>query len=96
MQTRDEVEGLPNCLEFSQPLECLYHAMQIQEKVFYCFYKLTFPRKIAKLSAVALIKREILTSRKSCTRSLARVISSCFAKKDAFQNTDFSLFKLTF
>ena len=63
MQTLDEVDGLPNCLEFSQPLECLYHAMQIQEKVFYCFYKLTFLRKNAKLSAVALIKREILTSR---------------------------------
>ena len=29
MQTRDEVEGLRNCREFSQPLECLYQAMQI-------------------------------------------------------------------
>ena len=26
--TRDEVEGLHNCWEFSQPLECLYQAMQ--------------------------------------------------------------------
>ena len=34
MQTRDEVEGLHNCQEFSQPLECLYQAMQIQEKNF--------------------------------------------------------------
>ena len=32
MQTRDEVEGFHNCREFSQPLECLYQAMQIQEK----------------------------------------------------------------
>ena len=32
MQTRDEVEGLHNCREFSQPLECLYQAMQTQEK----------------------------------------------------------------
>ena len=32
MQTQDEVEGLPNCQEFSQPLECLYQAMQTQEK----------------------------------------------------------------
>ena len=41
MQTRDEVEGLHNCREFSQPLECLYQAMQTQENVFYCFYKIT-------------------------------------------------------
>ena len=41
MQTRGEVEGLHNCREFSQPLECLYQAMQTQEKVFYCFYKIT-------------------------------------------------------
>ena len=26
MQTRDEVEGLHNCQEFSQPLKCLYQA----------------------------------------------------------------------
>ena len=32
MQTRDEVEGLHNCREFSQPLECLYQDMQTQEK----------------------------------------------------------------
>ena len=34
MQTRDEVEGLHNCREFSQPLKCLYQAMQTQEKSF--------------------------------------------------------------
>ena len=34
MQTRDEVEGLHNCREFSQPLECIYQAMQTQEKSF--------------------------------------------------------------
>ena len=34
MQTRDEVQGLHNCREFSQPLECLYEAMQTQEKSF--------------------------------------------------------------
>ena len=31
---RDEVEGLHNCREFSQRLECLYQAMQTQEKSF--------------------------------------------------------------
>ena len=28
MQTLDFVSGLHNCLEFAQPLSCLYHAMQ--------------------------------------------------------------------
>ena len=34
MQTRDELEGLHNCREFSQSLECLYQAIQTQEKSF--------------------------------------------------------------
>ena len=34
MQTQDEVQGLNNCGEFSQPLKCLYQAMQTQEKTF--------------------------------------------------------------
>ena len=29
LKTRDEVEGLHNCREFSQPLECLYQDMQV-------------------------------------------------------------------
>ena len=31
MQTRDEVEGLHNCREFSQPLSSLYQAMKTRE-----------------------------------------------------------------
>ena len=42
---------------------------------------------------MALIKREILLIAKSCTRSVARVISSCFAEKMYFQNKDFSRLK---
>ena len=34
MQTRDEVEGLHNCREFSQSLQYLDQAMQTQEKSF--------------------------------------------------------------
>ena len=34
MQTRDEVEDLHNCLEFSQPLSCLYQAMQTRKAFF--------------------------------------------------------------
>ena len=31
MQTRDEVQGLRNCLEFSQPVSCLYQTMQTRK-----------------------------------------------------------------
>ena len=87
MQTRDEVEGFHYCREFSQPLECLHQDMQI----FYCFYKITFPRKKSKTFLFRpMIKTEILTSREVLYTKLARVISLCFAKKDAFQNTGFS------
>ena len=34
MQTLDFVSGLPNCLEFSQSLSCLYQAMQTQKTFF--------------------------------------------------------------
>ena len=82
MQTVDFVSGLHNCQEFSHPLECLYQAMQTQEKVFYCFYKLTFPRKKKNSLFRLLIKREILTSREVLyTKLNVRVISSCFAIK---------------
>ena len=30
-QTLDFVSGLPNCLEFSQPLSCLYQATQTRK-----------------------------------------------------------------
>ena len=88
MQTRDEVEGLHNRREFSQRLECLYQAMQTQEKVFYCYYKITFMRKNAKLYVWHWLKEKFLPVAKSCPRSLACVIISCFAKR--LQNTDFS------
>ena len=51
-------------LEFSQRLECLYQAMQTQEKSFLLLLYNNFPEKNAKLFCMALIKREILTSRK--------------------------------
>ena len=44
MQTRDEVEGFYNCREFSQPLECLYQAIQIQERSFLLLLKITLMR----------------------------------------------------
>ena len=67
MQTRDEVEGLHNCLEFSQRLECLYQAMQTQGKSFLLLLYIDFPEKRRRTLCMALIKREILTSRKALT-----------------------------
>ena len=81
MQTRDEVEGLYNFLEFSQPLECLYQAIQTQEKKFSIAF-ITFPREKKNYLFRLLIKREILTSREVLyTKLNVRVISSCFAIK---------------
>ena len=73
------------------PLSVYIRLYKNRKKVFYCFYKLTFPRKNAKLFVMALIYREILAScevlyTKSCMRNQ-------FCKKDAFQNTDFSCLK---
>ena len=45
MQTRDEVEGLYNHWEFSQPLECLYQAMQTQKKSILLFLQNNIPKK---------------------------------------------------
>ena len=58
-----EVEGLDNCREFSQPLKCLYQAMQIQEKKISIAFINQLSREKMQLFVVALIKREILNSR---------------------------------
>ena len=52
-----------------------------RKKVFYCFYKMTIPRKNAKLFVRHWLKEKFLPVAKSCPRSLARVITSCFAKR---------------
>ena len=68
------VSGLHICLEFPNPPRVHTRLCKHWKKVFYCFYKITFPRNNAKLFVMALIKREILTSHKvlytkSCTRN---------------------------
>ena len=89
MQTRDEVKGLHNCPEFSQPLACLYQAMQTPEKVFYCFYKnlITSLRKNAKLLLWHRLKEKFLPGQKSCTQKactrnqfLFSIAKKCFSK----------------
>ena len=91
MQRLDFVSGLHNCQEFSQPVECLYQAMH-RKKAFYCFYKITFPRKKKNSLFRLLIKREILTSREVLyTKLNVRVISSCFAIKMLSKKGFFSL-----
>ena len=82
MQTRDEVEGLHNCLEFSQPVGCLYQEMQTWEKKFsIAFIKQLSPEKRKTLLFRALIKEKFLPVVKSCTMKLVCIISLCFAKK---------------
>ena len=39
MQTLDFISGLHNCLEFSQPLLCLYQAMQTGKTFSIAFVK---------------------------------------------------------
>ena len=51
-----------------------------RKKVFYCFYKITFLRKKAKLFVWQWLKEKFLPVVKSCPRSLAHIISSCFVK----------------
>ena len=63
MQTRDEVEGLHNGREFSQPFEGLYEAMQTQKKSFLLLLGNNFiEKKTQKLFVMALVKTKILTS----------------------------------
>ena len=81
---RDWNISLSSMIFFRHDLECLYQDMQTQEKkVFYCFYKITFPRKKSKtlLFIELVIKRQILTSRDVLYTKLVRIISLCFAKK---------------
>ena len=52
-----------------------------RKKVFYCFYKITFSRKNAKLFVWHWLKEKFLPVAKSCPRRFARAISSCFAKR---------------
>ena len=67
-RVRITVENSPN------PSRVYIRLCKHRKKVFYCFYSITFPRKKRKTLWMALIKREILTSRKilstkSCTRN---------------------------
>ena len=63
-----------------------------RKKVFYCFYKITFPRKKKNSLFRLLIKRAILTSREVLyTKLNIRVISSCFAIKMLSKKGFFSL-----
>ena len=52
-----------------------------RKKVFYCFYKINFPKKNAKLFIMALIKRKILTSRKVLYTKSWTHDQFCFSKR---------------
>ena len=87
-KTRDEVKRLHNCQEFSQPLECLYQAMQTQEKSFLLLLQNYFSEKKTKL-----FEREILTSCKVLYTKFCMHNQFLFCEKDAFKNMDFSCLK---
>ena len=65
--------------------------MQTQQKVLYCFYKITLPRKKAKLLFRAVIKRQIdiLNMVVTCVENLDELISLPVAKstRRGFQHT---------
>ena len=75
------------CLSNRKSFPCL-HSLSVyirlckhRKKVFYCFYKITLPRKNANSLLRSWLKEKFLPVAKSYTRSLARVMSSCFAKR---------------
>ena len=73
--------GWENSRQLCKPETKSRVCITVEKKVFYCFYKITFPRKNAKLFVCHWLKEKLLPVAKSCPRSLARVISSCFAKR---------------
>ena len=92
MQTLDFVSGLHNCQDSPNPSILDIMLCKHRKKVFYCFYKTTFPRKKKNSLFRLLIKREILTSREVLyTKLNVRVISSCFAIKMLSKKEFFSL-----
>ena len=92
MQTLDFVSGLHNCQDSPNPSSLDIMLCKHRKKVFYCFYKTTFPRKKKNSVFRLLIKREILTSREVLYKKLnVRVISSCFAIKMLSKKGFFSL-----
>ena len=78
IHSRDEVEGLRI---LPTPRVVISGYGNTGKKVFYCFYKITFSRKNAKLFVWHWLKEKFLPVAKSCPRSLTRVISSRFAKR---------------
>ena len=69
-------------VENSPNPSCVYIRLcKHRKKVFYCFYKITFPRKTQNSLLWNWLKEKFLPVTKSCTRRLSRVISSCFAKR---------------
>ena len=80
MQTLDFVSGLHNCQDSPNPSSLDIMLCKHRKKVFYCFYKITFPREKNSLFRL-LIKREVA---KSCT-----AYQFLFCNKDAFQTRVF-------
>ena len=92
MQTLDFVSGLHNCQDSPTPSSVYIRLCKHRKKVFYCFSKITFPRKKKNSLFRLLAKREILSGREVLYRKLnVRVISSCFAIKRLSKKGSFPL-----
>ena len=67
LQTRDEVEGLHKCREFSQPLEWLYQAVQNTGKKFSIAFIKYFSKLIRQMKGILfmdfLIQNDFLNTR---------------------------------
>lgn len=83
--TWDKIECLHNLWEFSQPLDCLYKAMQKQQMVFYSSYKISFLKKNKKILCYRHWWKDKFLGPKMWQSKLCTLISFGFAKKIALK-----------
>ena len=95
MQTRVKVEGLHNCREFFQPLECLCQATQTQEKGLYCFYKTTFEKKRKTLCLWNWLKEKYSYQSQSVVDEVLYALSVPVLQKICFLKYQLSLLKMS-
>ena len=57
----------------TNPSRVYIRLCKLKKKVFYCFYKINFPRENAKLFVWHRLNEKFLPVAKSCPRSLARI-----------------------
>lgn len=83
--TWDKIECLLNLWAFSQPLDCLYKAMQKLQMVFYSSYKISFLKKNKKILRYWHWWKDKVLGPKMWQSKLCTRISSGSAKKIALK-----------